>query len=221
MADLAMPSTDTTNTYKGGNPWGNSWGSFSYTQQTEGLKEYDIPEENNYTYSFGGSNVSGKLVKCTNTNGKPRFYILALADIDDTVHFWYYSAYRRLDNYHDASYNDFGEGKTFTENMVNAWNEEKYGTQNGYSSYTDMWGIIQDDVKEGWFVPSRAEWAAFASYLNTTNQSSDSTFYMNYGLAGWYWSSAESTDSASYDAHFYHNYISDNAGGYVRLASTF
>lgn len=221
VADISKDSTD-TNTYKGGNPWSDYRGSFSYIKQETGLKEY---KEEPYTYTGGNSNVSGTLVTCTNDSGNPRYFILSLGNYDLSTHYWYNSASGKLDNYHSESYNDFGEGKKFTDYYIEKWNTLAYGTQNGGSSATDMWGIIQYKAKEGWFVPSRAEWAAFGSYLNTSNARTDTNYYENYGLSRFYLSSAQYTKDNIYMAVFNGTrigYDKANAiGYYVRLASTF
>ena len=235
VADLARRNNDIRNTYKGGNPWGDIWGSFSYRKQIRDLKEYDIPNDDNYTYTFGNSNVSGKLVKCTNSNGNPRFYIIALADIDNNTHYWYKNANKKLDNFYSITYNDFGKGKSFTDYNIKKWNDSKYGEQieSKDSQNADVWGIIQDEVKDGWFVPSRAEWSAFASYLNTSRRSTNSNYYENYGLSSSYWSSAQYYRSYAYGIYFAGGCIAfSNVGSLttdtgkfyglnVRLASTF
>ena len=211
VADLAADCTDTT-VYKKGNPWGNSYGSFSYVKQTTGLNEYSSED---YTYTTQYTNgerketktVTGTLITCTKNAGKPRYYVLSLGDYDfDTYnnsvnkrHSWYYSASvsKKLDNYHDGTYNDFGEGKIFTDYNIKKWNSSAYGAQNGDSTDLDLWGVIQDKVKEGWFVPSRAEWAAFASYLGL-NSSVTNPNYSKYGLTWWYWSSAQQGNNSVY-----------------------
>ena len=227
VADLTKTSTD-TDTYKGGNPvWGNS---FSYTQKSESeLNTYETENEN-YTYTGGGSSATGTLIKCTDkTKNSPRYYIISLGDYDTNYHCWYYNAFYYdkdgdgtkdyMYDYKNDTKEDFGAGINNTNNMITAWNNKKYGEQNG-GSYTDIWGVVQDKVKEGWFVPSRAEWTAFASYLNTSKTSS----YVNYGLSAWYWSSSQFSTyhacSICFDSHSVLNdFVSDDHS--VRLASTF
>lgn len=242
VADVSKDSSDTTDTYKGGNPWGaiTSWGGFSYTKQSSGLREYS--SNTNYKYiNPDGTEVDGTLVTCINKSGIPRYYIISLADYDDIkLHSWYYSAYSydgnndgdtndledRMYDYNDQTKIEFGQGKNNTNNMIIAWNEKKYGEQNGGSKLSDIWGIIQDKANEGWFVPSRAEWAAFASYLNTSNTSTDLYYYKNYGLNTVYWTSSQKNNSKVYTLDFnssnsgvHEDIIND--GIYVRLASTF
>ena len=191
VADISKDSTD-KNTYKGGNPWGsiNSDGSFSYTQVTSGLKEYS---ENTYKYTNAdGSTVDGTLVKCTNNTETPRYYILSLADYDTNGHYWYKNALKKMSDYSTFTSADFGKGKDNTDKMIDRMkNHTKYNPDYGEpttGTYADVWNIIEDKVKEGWFVPSNGEWAAFASYLNTS-----STNYERYGLSNnssW-WSSSQ------------------------------
>src|SRR5699024_7401381 len=102
--------------------------------------------------------------------------------------------------------------------MIKKWNLADNGGY-GAQDANDMWGLIQEKVKDGWFVPSRGEWSAFAEELKITNKN-----YVNYKLSGWYWSSSQSNTSNAYFAYFYYGYISIrtvNSGNYVRLSTTF
>ena len=229
VADISKDSTD-KDTYKGGNPWnGDRASSFSYTQKSESeLNTYET-ENANYIYTGGDSSAKGTLIKCTDkTKNSPRYYILSLADYDANYHCWYSNAWWRLDNKHSYTVNDFGKGIEYTQYVMDKWNDESlpYGAHNGSSSFTDIWGIIQDKVKEGWFVPSRAEWAAFASYLNTSKTSTDTNYYVNYGLSSWYWSSAQADyNSPAYFIDFDYGGMSTGSPNgqvfRVRLVTTF
>ena len=110
--------------------------------------------------------------------------------------------------------------------MAPAWNGAKYGERNKGSS-TDVWSVISVSMPMGvykvetnWFIPSRAEWAAFGSALNITSSN-----YSEYGLSNTYWSS--SLNSSYYGAYYvYYNVepmASDTFTDYyhVRLATTF
>ena len=198
VADISKDSTDTT-TYKGGNPWGGrgSSASFSYTKkETSELREYS---ENIYKYTNAdGSTVDGTLIKCTNNTGRPRYYVLSLADYDTNGHYWYKNAYGKMNDYSKFTSEDFGKGKENTEKMIERMKNHSDSKYNGvdYGEATtgtnaDIWNIIEDKVKEGWFVPSEEEWFAFASYLNTSRPSYDTYYYVNYGLSDWYWSSSQ------------------------------
>jgi len=217
VADISKASTD-KDTYKGGNPcWsGSSGGSFSYTQVTSGLREYSENASYKYT-NADGSTVNGTLVKCTNNTGTPRYYVLSLANYDGNVHHWYKEAYGKMSDYSTFTSTNFGKGLDNTNNMIKAWNNEKYGKKDN-----DIWGIIQH--KEGWFVPSKAEWAAFASYLNTSKTSTDTNYYGHYGLSNWYWSSSQSSKNLAWRVGFFDGYVSDtfvNSQGGLRLCTTF
>ena len=47
----------------------------------------------------------------------------------------------------EYSTDDFGSGRSKTEMMIEAWNNETYGVQNdSKTNLEDMWGVIQDEV---------------------------------------------------------------------------
>ena len=225
VADISKASTD-KDTYKGGNPWGACGdGSFSYTQVTSGLREYS---ENTYKYTNAdGSTVDGTLITCTNNTGTPRYYVLSLADYDGNGHYWYKNAYCKMSDSTFTS-EDFGKGKENTEKMIERMkNHANYKYDYGEPTTgenADIWNIIEDKVKEGWFVPSRAEWAAFASYLNTSRNTS-SNWYVNYGLSVWCWSSSQYTNYTSWCVSFHPGCMSArNDVSYtnsLRLCATF
>jgi len=173
VADISKDSEDTT-TYKGGNPMNSDDSSdsgFSYTTVTSGLKEYS--ENTSYKYTNAdGSTVDGTLIKCTNNTGTPRFYIISLADYDNDLHSWY--PLENSEKYEDITLGNFGKGKENTKNMIEAWNEKRFGEHSSlYEDEIDIWAVIQDKVKEGWFIPSTEEWIAFVSYLNIPQSSMD------------------------------------------------
>ena len=208
------------------------WGKYSYEAETTGLKEYYIEEENYTDERFSGNgNVSGKLIApIEGTSGKDRFYVMALEDINTgTRYCWYDAAYGKLDKTVATDYDDFGDGKENTAYVMDKWNlgtaEGGWGAQNDNGTYDDMWGVkeLKDKVDEGWFVPSKDEWAAFGDMatktlgLNTSN-------YSSYGLSDWYWSSSQNGTYYAYSANFDYGYIrSSNVdnGDYVRLSATF
>ena len=226
VADISKDSTDTT-TYKGGNPYkGNSWG---YTTVTSGLKEYS--ENTSYKYTNAdGSTVDGTLIKCTNNTGTPRYYVLSLADYDADEHYWYKNASGKMSDSSKFTSEDFGKGKENTEKMIermkNHSDKSRYSEDYGEATTgtnADVWNIIEDKVKEGWFVPSKAEWSAFASYLNIST-SRDTSFYANYGLSSWCWSSSQNSSISAWKARFDIGYMYDNIVNYtnsLRLCATF
>ena len=229
VADISKASTD-KDTYKGGNPWGGSSnGSFSYTKkETSELRGYS---ENTYKYTNAdGSTADGTLITCTNNTGTPRYYVLSLANYDGNLHYWYKNAKGNMSDYSTFTSKDFGKGKENTEKMIermkNHSDTSKYGVDYGEATTgtnADIWNIIEDKVKDGWFVPSKAEWSAFASYLNIST-SRDTSFYANYGLSSWCWSSSQNSSISAWKARFDIGYMYDNIVNYtnsLRLCATF
>ena len=228
VADISKDSTDPT-TYKGGNPWGDYNESFSYTKkETSELREYS---ENTYEYTNAdGYKVKGTLITCTNNTGIPRYYVLSLANYDNHGHYWYKNA-NDMSDYSTFTSKDFGKGKENTEKMIermkNHSDTSKYEYDYGEpttGTNADIWNIIEDKVKEGWFVPSKAEWAAFASYLNTSKTSAKTNYYVNYGLNNWYWSSSQGDGNCAWFVSFrdgYLNYYGVGSTIFLRLCTTF
>ena len=204
------------------NPANNSWAttnkSGAYTIPTKtGLKSYVISEESHTETGYGTHPV---LKAADGTTGNDRFYVMALKDIDGkkngTFYDWYNAAYKKITDYSTVTSQDFGTGKTNTATMISKWDNTEYGEKDQGSNYKDMWGQIKTKVANGWFVPSRAEWAAFGKtfdYSNTVGQLSIN-----------YWSSSLRSSSSVYFVDFSNSYIRtnyvDNSGG-VRLATTF
>ena len=163
------------------------------------------------------------------TSGNDRFYVMALEDINPgTLYCWYDAADGKLDSQYSVgtSANDFAvagaepTGRINTERMIASWNAEEYGVQNDNSTYDDMWGVIQDEVDDGWFVPSKSEWSAFGSAFGITR----SNYSSKYGLSRLYWSSSQYNTNGAYLAFFGIGYINGcnvNDFNYVRLATTF
>ena len=194
--------------------WGtNGRGVYTIPSET-GLKQYYIKGE--YTDEHFGT---GKVIApMEGTSGNDRFYVMALNNIDSSTHYWYYNAYGKLDNTISFSENDFGKGRENTEYVNNKWNDSSlpWGAHNS----NDMWGLIQDEVSDGWFVPSKSEWAAFGAAFGITTSNYSST----YGLSIDYWSSSQSNTSYAYRARFGYGYINStnvSTSGFVRLATTF
>ena len=199
--------------------WGtNSYGTYSYATET-GLKEYYI-SQTNYTGDFGTKDVVTEL---KGSGGKERFYVMSLENFNDgngPRYTWYDAANDEgMDDYATATSTDFGAGKTNTANMIAKWNASDYGPQDDNDTYKDMWGVIQEEVEKGWFVPSRVEWTAFGSNLNITKDD-----YADYNLSDWYWSSSQRVTNLVWGAYFYDGYVSGyvvNNNLCVRLSATF
>lgn len=191
--------------------WANSWG------------EYEIPKESNLSdYKISTKNYNGpfgvKDVLISMENGNDRFYVMALSDFDSSEHYWYYYAYSRASLDDPITTNDFGKGLENTKNMINRWNNKKYGNQNS----NDLWGIIQNkregeeksEVDKGWFVPSKSEWAVFASFVETIGLTKDN--YEEFGLKPSYWASSQNDTYSVYNPSFRSMTIYRNRVDYAR-----
>ena len=215
---------------RGDGNWGNSWGDYTIPTE-EGLKEYYVVNESYTEAKFGG--LTGELIApAEGTSGKDRFYVMALEDFNPgTRYCWYDAAYGNFDSQCNVSStaNDFAvagakpTGKTNTERMIASWNSSEYGAQNDNGTYEDMWGAIQDEVADGWFVPSKSEWSAFGGEVLELNNITSSN-YDDYGLSSWCWSSSQLNTYTAYYAYFsngymYYSNVYRNTS--VRLATTF
>ena len=141
---------------------------------------------------------------------------MALEDVNPgTVYYWYYNAIGKLDKIVSETENDFGSGKNNTAYVMDKWTKSSWGTQKD----RDMCGAIQAQVNQGWFVPSKSEWATFAGKLGITTSN-----YSSYGLENYYWSSSQYSTSGAYHAYFSKGNIDcfDIFGSYhVRLCATY
>ena len=203
----------------GSGAWGDetwsSYGTFKIPEKYH-LKEYYVSQKS-YTNEINGEQ---EVITAKDTDGKPRFYVMALNDIDEKSYNWYFAANGKMNDYAKTTSIEFGKGESNTKNMIEKWNEEAYGEQNAclptkdflgrpVSSYKDLWGQIQEQVNNGWYVPSREEWAAFGYNLNKD-------------LGGTHWSSSQYCTDEAWRAENYH--ISGDSvcsKGSVRLGTTF
>ena len=197
-----------------------------YTIPTKStLSTYEIIKDSNgnikkFDGPFGSRGMLQR--KATVTNGD-RFYVLALADFDSNRHCWYCEATNMTD-YATYTSTSFGSGKENTSKMITAWNNKKYGEQNGNSSDPDVWGVIQDKANAGWFVPSRDEWNAFGAFFKVGGKGSsygpdgEHTFtdYYDYNkvykLSNWCWSSSQINPLNAYTVYFG---LGDSIGDFV------
>ncbi len=218
-ADLAVGGSGTWN--PSGNSKYNSYGEYTISKVTTGLKEYCVSQKS-YANAINGEQ---EVLRAKTTNGTPRFYVMALTDIDGKQNGTYYDWYNAANNMNDYASTtsvDFGKGASNTRNMLAKWNAKAYGAQNACSSHKDLWGQIQEKANKGWYVPSRAEWAAFGGNLgiNTLN-------YAKNGLSYYYWSSSQCNTNVAWYANFNNGYVgSYNVNGVgdnfsVRLGTTF
>ena len=212
FADLASSKSGVWNLYTSEY---NDAGTYSYSAQTN-LKQYYISKVS-YEGNFGTAAVISPV---SGTTGNDRFYVMALSDINSSSLYWYYSAYStKISDYNTITSQDFGSGKQNTANMISKWNSSAYGSQNA----GDIWGAIQTQVNNGWFVPSSKEWAAFGSAFSITKDNRSS-----FGLSTYYLSSSLEDSKNDYDANFSSCHIgynsvkgSNNHYYSARLATTY
>ena len=183
---------------------------YRYEKSSKKLKEYVVVG----TYSHA---LNGKREMLTPIlDGEDRFYIMALQDVGKDEHYWYNKAtFEGMLDYEETTLETFGSGKQNTLNMIKKWNKEDYGAQDS----DDMWSLIQEQVDDGWFIPSIREWCAFTEQLGITESN-----YSSKGLSRWYWSSSQYNTNTAYFMNLYtghvtNSYVSNN--GCVRLAATF
>ena len=158
--------------------WGNEDFKEKYKIPTieDGLKDYIVIDEYN-------DQINGKQeVLAPILDGNDRFYVMALNDINEDFHYWYYSARKTKDLI--LLQKDFGHGKENTVTLFNKWCDEKYGKQD----HGDLWNHIRDEIKNGWFIPSLQEWCAFAEQLKVTDEN-----FQEKGFMGFYWASSVTT----------------------------
>ena len=208
-ADLAVGGSGT---------WYNNNGVYTIPKVTTELKEYCVSQKS-YTNAINGEQ---EVIRAKISNGTPRFYVMALTDVDGkqngTQYDWYSAASGKMVDYESTTSVDFGKGASNTKNMIAKWNARAYGEQNTNSDHNDIWGQIQKQADRGWYVPSREEWAAFGANLGINKSS-----YPGTGLSNWYWSSSQSgINMACYYTNTYLYYDGTvNDISHVRLSITF
>ena len=214
---------------RGDGQWTNEAGNYTIPVET-GLKQYYVAEEEYTEEKFG--NLTGQLIApIDGSNGRDRFYVMALEDIDSNTHTWWANAYGHLDSAYiiDTLANDFAvagaepTGLVNTRRMMECYAKEEINGTTVEQGTNDMWGLIGDEVADGWFVPSKSEWAAFGGEVLEPNNITSSN-YDDYGLSSGYWSSSQNNTFIAYYASFsYGNIRIVNVGILysVRLATTF
>ena len=189
-----------------------SWGGYKYEIPKESnFKKYKISQKN-YSEKFGTMDV----LTMSNEDGNKRFYVMALKDINSTKYYWYQSAYGNMSDFSSTTSTDFGKGQQNTKNIISKWNSSIYGSQNS----NDIWGVIKKQIEEGWYVPSRDEWQAFANAFNIKSSNYNST----YGFLGNCWSSSQSDVNSAWNIRFNNSIISNDnvfSSLYIRLSTTF
>ena len=202
----------------GSGQWGNEndgYTSFSYAKE-EGTKDYYVRGSYKGTFSDDEKDLISVV---EGSEGKERFYVMALEDFNSgTSYYWYDAAFGKISNYATVTSDSFGAGKANTQTMIEKWNAGEYGAKDA-GSKPDMWGAIQEEVKKGWYVPSKEEWAAFASNLNITSSN-----YVNKSLSKYSWLSSLNGPGTAWipDLVYVNMIYSDiNNDCCVRLGTTF
>jgi|GEM_PF-584852 len=208
FADLLKGNTE------GKSPVLDSYGAYTIPVITM-AKEYKISQEN-YTDKLGGTT---KMLTSLG-DGTERFYVMSFKDIATNKCTWYKNAHGKMNASDTSPY--FGKGKSNTATMIAKWNANKDSDTNGYGlqSTSDLWGQIQTEVNNGWFVPSKEEWNAFGGEIGINFSN-----YSKKGLNSTYWTSSQFGTSKAFRVLIASNgwmYYSDcNVNFYVRLATTF
>ena len=200
---------------------------------TSSLKSYEIVGQ--CEGKFGETEKVDVIAPVEGTGTKDRFYVMALEDLDNSTHHWYYAADGNLNNLVSADIINFTEdsGKKNTKDMLDIYGKTVenggYGEPVPEESLYDLWAMtkLKDKNEEkmgGWFVPSRVEWSAFGDMLYTEKKITKSNYY--HYLKGLYWSSSQYNNRLAWTANFSsptyymdHNYVRDWL--HVRLSATF
>ena len=198
--------------------WGNENGDYSYTKKGI-LNNYYISKKSYKYKNFESNPVIAPIDKVEEND---RFYVMALTDFNSgTQYSWYYSANSNEGEMKDTS-GLFGKGKENTNKMIDVWKNSKYGTGDT-GTRKDIWGQIDTQVSEGWFIPSRGEWASFGIFVAEEGLEASASAY---GLKDMYWSSTQ--DRAMNKNALCTNFHSGSMGFstisstcFVRLSTTF
>lgn len=169
------------------------------------LKEYEVI--GTYNDRFNGEQE----VLTPIGEGIDRFYVLSLNNYVPNTYRWYAAAHDDgISDYNIVTSEDFAAGRQNTLNMINKWNNSAYGKQNARFDYKDLWGEIQNEVKNGWFIPSRAEWAAFGDKLKININN-----YEKKGLEDEYFSSSLCNSFECFGIGFCNDEVPVNKSGYI------
>ena len=110
--------------------------------------------------------------------------------------------------------------------MKNHSDTSKYSVNYGEATTgtnADIWNIIEDKVKEGWFVPSKAEWSTFMTNLKAQGLTT-SNYQSSFGLHNYYWSSSQHNGGNAWFVTFTNGGMGDNyvdTTTSLRLCATF
>lgn len=197
----------------GSGQWKDSSGGYTIPVISSS-KDYYVSQEN-YTNALGGTAE----VLTPTGSGADRFYIMALTDVSTDTFDWYNSAYSTgINTYSSITNISFGKGYSNTTNMIDKWQSSSYGEKNKCTRHNDVWSEVKSNISNGWFIPSRAEWSAFAKNIDINRSN-----YFTKGLSQYYWSSSLKNSKFAYGPDFFSEYITQSGIGsdnYIRLART-
>lgn len=153
-----------------------------------------------------------RLIKLvTNTSGSERFHIMGLRNITDSTNsnlYWYSAASGQMTNYSCITLDAFGAGKINTETMTKNYTLVE-GISYSYGSPAVDYGPVGSRdlwlyVTNGWYVPSKKEWAAFAGELgvDTSNYGNYESGGKRFGLMNTYWTSTQANSIQSWELAF-------------------
>ena len=110
--------------------------------------------------------------------------------------------------------------------MIDIWNAD--GGEGGFNGARqdnqDIWKHIQTKYEDGWFIPSKDEWAIFAKEIGDDEPITTENFRNKYGLRSEYLTSSQYTNDGTWRVYFnncsmYYGSVRTLYG--VRLATTF
>ena len=199
----------------GSGEWADVDGIYTIpTIPADNIKNYYI-SNNEYAGIFGSKKVI-KPVK--NDTGSERFYIMSLKDFNNTKFYWYFNGRDGMADALEYTSVDFGSGRENTSKMIVKWDASGYGDKVTLGPEIDIWGPIKSDVAKGWFIPSRAEWSAFAEELGFNQDN-----FTDFKLDNYYWTSSHCNTFSVWRVGFNFGYMSNfgvNNLFSVRLAKT-
>ena len=146
----------------------------------------------------------------------------------------------KMETYATDTSVDFGKGYANTGKIIEIWNKngDGVGSYSGATQYNhDIFKHIQTKYQEGWYIPSRGEWSAFADYLKQkpdnpiTNNCSDfgcspgGNYNSEYELSDDYFTSSQRDTFDVWIGSFMGQWISsvnvNSSSNNVRLSITF
>lgn len=208
--------------------------------QWDSLTRYDVPIKSNLGQyyireekaTFDGFGERPIVAPLDVESKEERFFVMALEDLDESLHYWFWNAYGKLKeelNVKASVIEELGKGKEYSEYWKGEYEAGRYGGSFLNGSFTNMWGLeeLKTKINEGWFVPSRTEWNTFGGEIcenSELNINADNRENFNINL--FYWSSTQDDTGDVFMAYF-----DDGNGGiasatvqdiaFIRLTTSF